>query len=366
MRPLRSLASLRGPHVRSKLSSQQARHFHPTKPAPFPDVASGFIYGIHALTGLPWVYSLPLTAITVRLLVAMPLQIYTKVHARREQNLAPILHSWKVNYQREIRWLRSRSHLKEPLLETAPKILDARRRPSVHRQESEARASAAQASEAFHHTPASELTKILKNRVEDRRKEIYSAWRVPRFYKAANFLQLPVWLMVMESVRNMCGDDRGLLRYIGSLIGNSWHPGEAFNSVPLEAEPSLATEGALWFPDLLVGDPTCILPVLLSASIILNIRTGWKGTPPKEAADLPRKEMLLRVFPASLKGPLYFLALYIGYSASFGMPSALMVYWLTSTNMATLQTVLLDKYLFTNPPLKSWRQIHAAFPRREQ
>lgn len=352
MRPLRSLASLRRPHVGSKLFSQQARHFHPTKPAPFPDIASGFIYGVHALAGLPWVYSLPLTAITVRLLVAMPLQIYTKVHARREQDLAPLLQSWKVYYQNIIQKERRGTHLKEPLIETAPKIIAGRRlRGSDTR---------------FDTKSASELNKMLREDVETKRKQMNSDWNVPRFYTAANLLQLPVWLMIMESVRNMCGDDRGLLRYIGSLISNWWHPGEAFKSVPLEAEPSLATEGALWFPDLLVGDPTGTLPVLLSASIILNIRTGWKGTPPQVAADLPRAEMLLRVMPTFLKGPLYFLALYIGYSASFGMPSALMVYWLTSTNVATLQTVLLDKYLFPKPPLKSWRQLHVGFPRREK
>ncbi len=34
---------------------------------------------------------------------------------------------------------------------------------------------------------------------------------------------------------------------------------------------SLATEGALWFPDLTLADPTLALPLLLGAANLLNI-----------------------------------------------------------------------------------------------
>lgn len=324
MQTVRSLGALRRPHFVSKLPFKQVRRFHPTRPAPFLEVASGFVHGVHSLTGLPWAYSLPLTAVIVRLFVAMPLQIYTKKQARKERDLVPLLQSWKVFYKNQIK--------KNSLSSDS--------------------------------APISEIMPILSKQVTDKRRELYKNWKVARFYKFANLLQLPVWLSVMESIRNMCGDDRGLLRFVGSVIRNWFHPGEAFKAIPLEAEPSLATEGAFWFPDLLAGDPTGALPALLTASIILNIRTGWKTMSLRETADLPRPEMILKLFPIFLKGLMNTLAVYIGCSAwAGGLPSALIVYWVTSTNVATLQTVFLDKYMFSKPPLKPWRQIHVGFRR---
>lgn len=329
MRPVRSLNSLRRPHVASKISTaQQTRHFHPTKPAPFVGevlgAASGFIYGIHSLTGLPWAYSLPLAAITVRTVVALPLQIYTKRNGEKERHMAPMVQSWSTYFQNEI--------------------------------------GAESIANPGETGPTQAKMKVLRQ-VKDMRKQLRTTFGIPWYYKGVNFLQLPVWISVMESIRGMCGDERGLLRYIGALCSNWWHPGEAYKSLPLQAEPSLSNEGALWFPDLLAGDPTGVLPVLLSASIITNIRTGWKTASPRELADLPRGEMMWRLSMLSLKNVLQFVAVYIGYSASFGMPCALMLYWITSTNMATLQTVLLNKYMASKEPVKPWRKIHVGFRR---
>lgn len=323
MRTLTSLRSLRRSHITpATLAFQQTRHFHPTKPRPlFGEilaVSSAAIHGIHWITGLPWVLSLPLTAAIVRMSVAMPLQIFTKIQARKSRDMAPLLQSWISHYKESAR---SSAHGPNPL---SPQ----------------------------------EATRKAMQEARSRQKELKRMFGIRRFWKGANFLQLPIWLAVMESVRNMCGDNRGLLRYLGSLFEA---PTQAHQTVGPMVEPSLATEGALWFPDLLVGDPTGVLPVLLTASIIANVRIGWKSPSPKEIAELPRPELVLQSSVLGLKYGIYSLAVYIGYSASFGMPAALMVYWLTSTNLATLQTYFLDKYLLSDRSLKVWKPIHVAY-----
>jgi len=66
------------------------------------------------------------------------------------------------------------------------------------------------------------------------------------------------------------------LRGLGEIGGEAW------------VEQALATEGALWFGDLLVADPYLVLPMGFSFLLFANIevcfnfspsvsRTWWKG-----------------------------------------------------------------------------------------
>ncbi|RJE23703.1 inner membrane protein Cox18 [Aspergillus sclerotialis] len=324
MRALNSIRSLRRPHIASRRAFQQTRHFHPTKPTPLIaevlDISSSAIYGIHSLTGLPWACSLPLTAVLVRMMISMPFQVFTKVQARKEQDIAPLLQSWKVFYQKNPETLHSTNST----------------------------------------TPEAAMKYLVVN-VKNKQKQFKQEFNIYRYWKAANLIQLPVWLAFMDSVRNMCGDDRGFWPFLNSVLQNWRSPGEIYQTIGPGVEPSLATEGALWFPDLLAADPTGVLPLLLTASVITNIRIGWKTRPNREIAELPLNEFRNEVFKVALKHFLYGLAIYLGYAASHGMPAAFMIYWLGSTNLATLQTYFLDKYLLSGSPLKSWKKIHVGY-----
>ncbi|EAW08044.1 putative mitochondrial export translocase Oxa2 [Aspergillus clavatus NRRL 1] len=329
MRPFRPL--LRSPHTAGNRVAQQKRHFHPTRPSPFInevlEVSSGFIHGVHSISGLPWVMSIPLTALIVRTTVAMPLQIYTKMQARKERDIVPLIYSWKKHYQDQIKKRIDTSN-DTPIL---PR--DARRE--------------------------------LAAKVKDKKKELHKRWNVPRFWKPVGFLQIPIWISVMESLRAMSGNNKGLVPYLLSLTEPT--TAEPSTALHLAVEPSLATEGALWFPDLLAGDPTGILPAALTLSILLNIRAGWTAPRLSELADLPRIEIAQNLAMRSLRLLVQVLALNIGASSYiYEMPSALMIYWISSTNIATLQTLLLDKFIVSESILKPWRQIHIGYTQSEQ
>lgn len=308
----------------------QVRHFHPTRPRPFIaealSISSGFIYGIHSITGLPWVASLPLTALVVRTTVAMPLQIYTRIHARRQRDLTPLFYSWFKYYQVEARTNRSAGPLAVP------------------------------------QAAKSEVLKALAGK----QKALGKRWNVARFWKPLNFLQIPIWISIMESIRAMSGSTSGLVPYLLSFMEPS-SSAEAGAALQRAVEPSLATEGALWFPDLMAGDPTGILPAMLTLSILLNIRAGWKAPALSELSDLPRIELAKHLTVKGLRLFIQVLALNIGLSSYYHeMPAALMVYWITSTNTATLQTYLLEKYMVSTQPLKPWRQMHIAYKLPEE
>ncbi|KAK1141201.1 hypothetical protein N8T08_009240 [Aspergillus melleus] len=307
---------------RTAFQQQQARHFHPTGSRPFIaealSVSSGFIYAIHSVTGLHWAVSLPLTALVVRTTVAMPLQIYTKIQARRERDTIPLLHAWREYYQKDLRKRKSSNQLA---------------------------------------LPGGARTKVLKA-MAAKQRALHKRWNVARFWKPLNFLQIPIWLSIMESIRAMSGSTSGLVPYLLTFLESP----EASAALKGAVEPSLATEGALWFPDLMAGDPTGILPAVMTASIILNIRTGWKAPALSELSDLPRLELAKKLSVKGLRAFIQILALNVGLSSYYHqLPTALMLYWITSTNTATLQTYLLDKYMIFNQPLKPWRQMHIAY-----
>lgn len=179
---------------------------------------------------------------------------------------------------------------------------------------------------------------------------LYKEWKIPRWRIAINLVQMPVWLVFMEGMRNICGINMGLLRYLVPMSDENGVPSFELPG----AEPSLATEGALWFPNLLAGDPTGLLPVMLGLTIFANVRLGFPTSTAAEVSDQRTSKMFLNSALIVTKQMLTFMAPYIAFSAWVsGMPAGIMLYWIVSTNTAMLQNKLLDKFLFVNKPLEA-------------
>lgn len=318
---------------------RQTRHFHPTRPSPFVHevlaASSSFLHGVHTLTGLPWVLSLPLSAVIVRMSIGLPLQIYTKTRARREQDMSPLLLSWF-------------EHDRRAIMQDA---LD--RRPPM--------------------TPL-QVAIEQRKRMRERRRLLRKRWNVPSYYPYVNFLSIPVWIAVMDSLRQMSGISQGLIMYLTNILTRLPAETVAFLAGPdlklamppettsLALEASMASEGALWFQNLLAGDPTGVLPALLTLSVIMNVRTGWKAPKFEDLDKLPSGESAKQFSLKLLRLFIQVLAVYIGASAYvLQMPTALMLYWITSSNVATLQTYFLQKHMFLKPPLKPRRRVYIDF-----
>ncbi|KAJ5625923.1 hypothetical protein N7510_002232 [Penicillium lagena] len=321
--------SLRAAHPRAARippllpRTQQIRHFHPTKPTrvlnEVLDASTWFIHGVHTVSHLPWVLSIPLTAVIIRTAVALPLQVYMRIHARKERDLLPLKYAWSKVYK--------------------TKIMAEQLQPG-------------------------EATKTVEKRLRLVNTVMHKRWGISSHYKYTPYWQIPVWIAVMEGLRGMSGAKNGILPWALSFFDSEKTAAE---SLHLTVEPTLANEGALWFPDLLAGDPTGLLPAALAASLILNIRRGWKTPQPAEMADMPKLLMFRSAAFAGLKFGLQGLSLLIAYSAWLqSLPCALMIYWITSSNVATLQTYLLEKFLFPDQPLAPWRGLHVRYSRPGQ
>jgi inner membrane protein COX18 len=185
--------------------------------------------------------------------------------------------------------------------------------------------------------------KLYLQAMRAKRKEIYARLKIRTAPAYAPLLQLPVFLVAIEAIRKMCGTREGLL----GLATKSMASGEesapasdpsALSSIPIE--PSLAAEGALWFPDLLVPDPQLILPFTLSAALFLNVRLSQ--------AQLASEGIEPTKWSTRLSRAMQLVALAVG-PMTLSVPSAMLVYWVSSSASAMLIHVALWKAM-PHPP----------------
>lgn len=295
------------------------RNFHATRPRPFVTDAlifsTGVLQGVHSLTGLPWGVSIPLTAVLVRLLVATPLQFSARIHARRKANLSPLLTSYKTYFDNI---LKERGLVNRTLMRS------------------------------------SQQEKEIRDFLKKKRSELYGRWQISHYAMFFPFLQIPIWLSFMEAVRAICGVNAGLFRYFLPVA-----TGDSGDSVLPGVEPTLINEGFLWFSDLLAGDPTGALPTLLGLSIIVNVQSGWKTKTLAEASDYSDRQMFLLLASKASRSLVSLVGAYIAFTAYVtSMPAGMMLYWIASTNTATLQSLFLEKVMFAKKPLQPWAKKH--------
>lgn len=183
-----------------------------------------------------------------------------------------------------------------------------------------------------------------------KRVELYKRWGCGMWKNFLGFVQLPVFLSVMEALRRMSGSREGILGMLpgtnavvntpGAVDGVLTGDGLVVEALRIPVETSLATEGMLWFPDLLAADPHLVLPFALSATILLNVFGGTRG-----------QDLALPTWQMRMKRGIGFVALLIG-PIMLHVPSALLVYWISSSGLAFIQAMILERVMPIKAPPK--------------
>lgn len=313
--PLRSRAAFARPSSsRAKVSAAflqlppSYRAFHASPRPQFLETivtpAHLLFEGVHSFTGLPWVYSIVLTALTIRLFISLPLSIGQRRLVIKRQQLLPLLQSWR------------RQSTNETMKEVG------------HLGPEKAHAASAK--------------KIRRKTIEIYLRHGCGQLSLLR----ASTIQLPVFMMSVEALRIMAGTKSGLLGLMIQSITGEEALGLEERMGASWFEPSLTTEGALWFKDLTVADPEMILPFMLSGTMFLNLVAGKKVNGTTQSVGQKRIHRILLTM-AALAGPLL-----------LHVPSGVLVYWIASMSMAFGQAILLERFM----PLK--KPVTACEPRR--
>ena len=290
-------------------SLRNLRSFHSTRPNQFIEPVLGQIHdllvGFHTFTGMSWAATIPLSALFIRLCIAEPLHYASYKASQRRLDTLPLVAAWRQVITHQV--MQKVGHL----------------------------------------GPQRCQREILIG-VRSKRLELYKRWKCQTWKNFLPLTTFPAWLAMIETLRRMCGARPGLLGMGSDLLGGTsveMDPGKALDALKSSAvplEPSLAQEGALWFPDLLAPDPLLILPFILSGTLFASLHLTSRS----QAREGRQPSFVVKSFEAVLK----ILALAIG-PVMINLPSTLLLYWISSSVIALVSKFLTDRLLpFRRPP----------------
>ncbi|KAF2035491.1 hypothetical protein EK21DRAFT_96724 [Setomelanomma holmii] len=174
---------------------------------------------------------------------------------------------------------------------------------------------------------------MLKKEVKEQVAQLDGRWNVTiRGQISWTFAQIPIFFAMAETIRQKCGARDGLLGLVFSAFKkeDAGTVGDVLHVTSSKwFDPSLASEGMLWFQDLLLPDPTGALPFIVSGLMFTNIYMT-KNTVQSDAR-----------WPDLFRRTLLGLALLIG-PLTQNLPAALLLYWGASTSSVMLWNVWLD------------------------
>lgn len=277
------------------------RRFHASPQRPFLESCftgtHSLITGIHSATALPWAATLPLTALLLRVTIIGPLTTYSHSITLQRSALRPLMHAWQHVFRRKV----MKDHA------------------------------------ALGPVACQKMVTKLYNK---KWREIVNARGIQFWKVLLNWLQLPIFLVVIETIRKMSGVGEGLLgllmkRFKGKELLQDGTVEDGAASTLLSVQQSFAGEGALWFPDLLVPDPHLILPFMLSGVLFSNL--AFHEMVARKSSSTPTKGQ------KRIRNILKVVALAIG-PLTLQVPSAMLIYWISSSLCALGQNVLLEWY----------------------
>ncbi|POS76208.1 hypothetical protein DHEL01_v205391 [Diaporthe helianthi] len=361
---LRFSATRIRPHISRQLQHESLVHLHP-----FPsrvrlsaasqrrnfgaaDAAGYLLKGsellitnIHEVTATPWFISLPLVAVVVSAVIRVPLTLYSNSVQRRKAKLFPLI---QAQYAQIGLGLRRKA---------VPNVMER-------------------------------VTKVVRSRS----KKMFTAFAVNETRSIwGGLISLPIFLSNLEVIRTMCGGPRGLFgsfmygwqgretqasgiatagaiappatensglessvgellpdTNISDVVSSTTSP-EILN--PLTLDPSFASGGCLWFPNLLVPDPYHILPFAVSVLLLMHVIPGTEAElrilfGMRPAAGSRR----IVISGARLRGSIALRRLMVVVSLAVGpvtmnLPVALHLYWASSVGCSLIVTKGITKLL---------------------
>ncbi|KAH7389595.1 60Kd inner membrane protein-domain-containing protein [Phaeosphaeria sp. MPI-PUGE-AT-0046c] len=175
---------------------------------------------------------------------------------------------------------------------------------------------------------------VLKSEIKAEVDKLDRRWSVTLSGQVGwTLAQIPIFFAMAEVIRQKCSARDGLLAMTTSIFRSEdaqTAVGDTAITTSAWFEPSLATEGILWFPDLLIPDPTGVLPFIVSGLMFTNIYMS-KNTVQSDAT-----------WPGAIRKILLGVSLLVGPLCQ-DLPAALMLYWASSTSSVMIWNAWLNR-----------------------
>lgn len=296
---LEAVPRLSGPRTITR--SIQKRNFHDIPLAV--DGLTTTLLAAHAYSGLPWWAFIPLTAFTMRTAITLPLSVVQRKRLIKQSKLRPVVSATtpvlKLNLAKKVQKAQQEIAKARDTQDTATILLKS----------------------ALASMKYEEVLLLAAKETRKRQKALFKRSGVP-IWKNLTLpaIQIPLWVAMSLSMRNLSG----------------WSTWDALKNQALD--PSLYTEGALWFTDLTCADPNHIFPLVLGVISLFNVEWTFRTI-----------QLLLvgrrRAFRTSLTDAMANvsrMAVVFMMAISLHAPVSLVLYWLSSQAFSLAQNTVMD------------------------
>ena len=258
---------------------------------------------IHEYSGLPWWAFIPITTFTLRTIWTLPLAILQRKRIQKQSLLRPLVSAMNPVLK----------------LNLAKKVQQAQTKLKIAEKNEDF--ASVQSLTTVANMKQDHILLLTAKEVRKRQKALFAKNGV-QLWK--NFIlpafQIPLWIIMSITMRNLSG----------------WSSWDYTHNKALD--PSLYTEGMLWFPDLTIADPMHIFPVILGVTALCNIEWTLKTL---ELLRLTKK-LKFRPTLTDAFGNLTRLSMVFMMAISLHAPAALTIYWISSQVYSLFQNVVMD------------------------
>lgn len=274
----------------SRVSRSSSRAFHATPRRPiFGECliqTHTVINSLHEITGLPWAASISLIGLGVAVVVHLPIALYCASIRRRQNEQGPEL----AKYRDSSQW-------------------------GIKRD--------------FAGKDASYKERRVQKVFAAHCHQLWKEKGIQHWKMGISFARYSIWFIIMDCLRRMTGIHEDFPSLVWQSFTGRQGLDQTLDDSVVHVEPTLAMEGAMWFPNLILPDPSLVLPFVLSASIFA---CNYSGFGVMRAIYLMENsaEGFLRVtrFNVRMYRLRNILTLMIG-PATLQFPSALLVFWIS-------------------------------------
>ncbi|KAI5964331.1 COX18 [Candida pseudojiufengensis] len=267
---------------------------------------------LHEFTGLPWWALIPITTFTLRSIWTLPLAIIQRKRIQKQSSLKPIISAMGPILRMNL----------------AKKVSNANKVIQNPQTDETTRATLAPMTNMTYE----QILLLSTKETRKRQKQLFKKYNV-QLWK--NFIlpvfQIPLWVIMSITMRDLSG----------------WSSWDNLHNKALD--PTLYSEGCLWFQDLAVADPTHVFPLILGVISLCNIEWTFK------TLDLARLTQKLKYRPTITDAIANFSRLSIVFmmAISIHAPAALVLYWISSQFYSLIQNIVMDlKYPISYSPRK--------------
>lgn len=258
---------------------------------------------LHGYSGLPWWAFIPLTTFSIRGVITLPLAIVQRKRIAKQSKLRPLVSATTPVLK----------------LNLAKKVQKAQR--EIERTDAASNPAVVLLQSPLSSMKYEEILLLAAKETRKRQKALFKRHGV-QIWK--NFtlpaIQIPLWVGMSLSMRNLSG----------------WSTWDVLKNQALD--PSLYTEGALWFTDLTCADTMHVFPLVLGIISLCNVEWTFKTI---QLLIISRK----RAFRSSLTDAMANvsrMAVVFMMAISLHAPVSLVLYWLSSQLFSLVQNIIMD------------------------